>query len=518
MSPTEQHNILARTTLVWALSYGAIRTYWQLAGAPLHVSPIGSDLVVFTGWWGVGLCGAAALLAAAMLRPGRRAALPVLIGAAAVSLALAAAAVMLVLDLVGNVFPGMGLNRYPLGAASRIACASGGVLLMLAARSFWLQSGIALPAVDRLKKLLTPLDRTPRWAYLAAYVSMSGCLTRVAAQAVVGFDESRLSSIAFEACFVLAGTLLPLALVHSWGMVWPRWVVGLAGRRVPRRLVLWPGAGVSVMIIGYFGVMLGQMVVERLHGRNPFPPDARMDLPETFFWVAVPAYVVWGAALAVATLSYQRRSRGIAPVPRARGIAGRPSSVASPSPHVPHCARRAAQLVPFLVLPSALWRLALLAGLPVAEVSIHEWWEVVYIASLVALSEGAALLTLGLVKPWGEIAPRWIPWIGGRPVRPLAAFVPAMTGAAFLTVLWAWVFIGMATDEFQDHVGATWKQVLLTACYAPLLAWGPVLAAVAVAYWRRRSPGRTALSPSVEGMRSLSGGMAGAPQRTRLEP
>jgi len=309
MSRTEQHNILARTALVWALTYGAVRTYWQLDGAPSHLSAIGSDLVVFTGWWGVMLCGAAALLAAMMLRPGCRAAVPVLVGATVVALALTAAAVMLVLDLVGNVFPGMGIDRYPVGAASRVACVTSGVLLGLAARSFRQQAGIAIPAVDRLKTLLTPLDRTPCWAYVAAYVSMGGCLTRVAAQAVVGFDDSPLSGIAFEGCFVLAGTLLPLALVHSWGMVWPRWVVGLAGRRVPRRLVLWSGAGVSVMIVFYFGVMLGQMVAERLHGRNPFPPDARMDLPEAFFWVAVPAYVVWGAALAVATLSYHRRTR-----------------------------------------------------------------------------------------------------------------------------------------------------------------------------------------------------------------
>jgi len=305
----EQHDVFARTTLVWALSYGAVRTYWQLDGAPSHLSPIGTDLVVFTGWWAVALCGAAALLAGAMLRPGRRAALPVLVAAGIVAIALVAASVMLVLDLVGNVFPGMGIGRYPLGAASRVACATGGVLLVLAARSFRQRSGIRLHHLDRLDALLSPLDRTPRWAYVAAYVSMGGCLTRVAAQAVVGFDESPLSGIAFEGCFVLAGTLLPLALVHSWGMVWPRWVVGLAGRPVPRRLVLWPGTGVSVMIVGYFGVMLGQMVVERLHGRNPFPPDARMDLPETFFWVAVPAYVVWGVALGVATLSHHRRTR-----------------------------------------------------------------------------------------------------------------------------------------------------------------------------------------------------------------
>ncbi|KRC64625.1 hypothetical protein ASE12_07505 [Aeromicrobium sp. Root236] len=328
MSPTEQHNILARTTLVWALSYGAVRTYWQLDGLPSHVSAIGTDLVVFTGWWSVALCGAAAALAGAMLRPGRREAVPVLVGAGIVAVALVAASVMLVLDLVGNVFPGMGIDRYPLGAVSRVACASGGVLLALAARSFRQQSGIRQRGLDRVQAAMTPLDRTPRWAYVAAYVSMAGCLTRIGAQAVVGFDESPLSGMAFEGCFVLAGTLLPLALVHSWGMVWPRWVVGLAGRRVPRRLVLWPGAGVSVMIVTYFGVMLGQMVVERLHGRNPFPPDGRMDLPETFFWVAVPAYLVWGAALGVAAIAYHRRTRsrgGSGSLPRGMGEAPRMS-------------------------------------------------------------------------------------------------------------------------------------------------------------------------------------------------
>jgi len=311
MSPSEQHNVLARTALVWALTYGAVRTYWQLDGLPSRVSPIRTDLVVFTGWWGVALCGAAALLAAAMLRPGRRGAVPVLVGAGIVAVALVAASVMLVLDLVGTVFPGMGIDRYPLGAVSRVACASGGVLLALAARSFRQRSGIRLRGLDRLQAAMAPLDRTPRWAYVAAYVSMAGCLTRIGAQAVVGFDESPLSGLAFEGCFVLAGTLLPLALVHSWGRMWPRWVVGLAGRRVPRRLVLWPGAAVAVMIVTYFGVMLGQMVVERLHGRNPFPPDDRMDLPETFFWVAVPAYLVWGAALGVAAVAYHRRTHSL---------------------------------------------------------------------------------------------------------------------------------------------------------------------------------------------------------------
>lgn len=313
MTPAERPDVLARVALVWTVSYGAIRTFWQLDGRPARLSAIGSDLVVFTGWWSVALCALAAVLAAAMLRPARGRENPVLIGAAVLGTALVASAAMLVLDLMGNVFPGMGIERYPLGAASRIACATAGVLLVLAARSFHRRSGVVLPIGERIRALTAPLDRTPRWAYVAAYVSMAACLTRIMAQAVVGLDESPLSGgvpgIAFGLCFVLAGTLLPLALVHSWGIVWPRWVMGLAGRRVPRRLVLLPGIAVSAMIVVYFGVMLVQMVAERLQGRNPFPPDSRMDLPEAFFWVAVPAYFVWGAALGVAATSYHRRTR-----------------------------------------------------------------------------------------------------------------------------------------------------------------------------------------------------------------
>lgn len=259
------------------------------------------------------MCGLAAVLAAAMLRPSRRAAIPVVVAATALGLVLVAASAMLVLDLIGSIFPGIGIGRYPLGAASRVGCATTGLLLTLAARSFLTRSGVALPVGERIRSLTAPLDDTPRWAYVAGYVSMTGCLTRLIAQVIMGLDESPLSSgvagIAFELCFVLAGTLLPLALVHSWGRAWPRWVIGLAGRRVPRRLVLLPGIAVSAMIVVYFGAMLAQMVAEHLQGRNPFPPDGGMNLPEAFFWVAVPAYFVWGAALAVATLSYHRRTR-----------------------------------------------------------------------------------------------------------------------------------------------------------------------------------------------------------------
>jgi len=305
---------LAVAALITASGYAAVRACWQIAGTPDDLSSAGPDLVMFDGWWGVALCLAAAALAAAMLRPRSASSVPALmIAGTLISLALVGAAAMIVLDAIGGLFPGLGVELFPLGAASRTTCISAGLLLALATRSMHRRSGVELPGGDRARALTARLERTPWWAYWAAYVSMTGCLTRVAAQTVVGVDESPLSSgpvgVMFELCFVLAGTLLPLALVHRWGRIWPRWVVGFAGRRVPRWLVLGPAIGVAAAIVVYFGVLLGQMVAERLQGRNPFPPDARMDLPEAFFWVAVPAYVVWGAALSVAALAYHRTTR-----------------------------------------------------------------------------------------------------------------------------------------------------------------------------------------------------------------
>jgi hypothetical protein len=152
---------------------------------------------------------------------------------------------------------------------------------------------------------------------------------------------------------------------------------------------------------------------------------------------------------------------------------------------VPRWTRRAAHIVPLLTLPSGLWRIALVIGLPLTTVDPGPFWERVYIVSLSLVSEAAALLTLGLVQPWGEVAPRWIPWIGGRRIRPGAAFTAAMTGAVILTVLWGTVFWMMPGSDFYDYFTGP-QGVIVTACYLPLLAWGPLLAVVAVAYLRRR--------------------------------
>ena len=51
---------------------------------------------------------------------------------------------------------------------------------------------------------------------------------------------------------------------------------------------------------------------------------------------------------------------------------------------------------------------------------------------LALLSLGGAVLTHGLVARWGEVFPRWIPGLGGRPVPPMLAVVPASLVVAAL--------------------------------------------------------------------------------------
>ncbi|MEU9101142.1 hypothetical protein [Streptomyces sp. NPDC048361] len=155
-------------------------------------------------------------------------------------------------------------------------------------------------------------------------------------------------------------------------------------------------------------------------------------------------------------------------------------------PDVPRWAVLTAHAVPLVALPSGLWRIAQIAGAPVADQSGRDGREMVLALSLALVSEALALLTLGLVRPWGEIAPRRLPFIGGRPVRTLAAVIPALLGAALLGAVSVWFAWTQAADLVERVTRTPAQHALLVACYAPLLAWPPLLAATALAYHRRR--------------------------------
>jgi hypothetical protein len=159
----------------------------------------------------------------------------------------------------------------------------------------------------------------------------------------------------------------------------------------------------------------------------------------------------------------------------------------------------AAYAVPLCVLPSALWRLwKLVDGLPPGCQQLMRVWEPWYIVALSVGSFGAALLTIGLVRPWGEVVPRWVPFLRGRTVPVGAAVIAAGAGASVIFAVYAYALLNPIlhfgpTPQIPgcppptEEPGA-WVAI---ASYAPLLAWGPLLVVVTVAYYRRRTtPGR----------------------------
>ncbi|MFD7020815.1 hypothetical protein [Streptomyces sp. NPDC059928] len=166
-------------------------------------------------------------------------------------------------------------------------------------------------------------------------------------------------------------------------------------------------------------------------------------------------------------------------------------SVAAP----PRWAVWAAHLTTLVVLPSGLWRIAMVLGHPAGYTQdgfapFETPWAKVWMLTLSVVCELVAFLTIGLVRPWGELVPRWIPLIGERKVRPSAAAVPAFLGAAALTLIWAnvpwwWTY----PHEDMTPTG----NLVVGILYQPLVLWGPLTAAVAVSYYRRhRTARRTA--------------------------
>ncbi|GAA2259787.1 hypothetical protein GCM10010430_49790 [Kitasatospora cystarginea] len=158
-------------------------------------------------------------------------------------------------------------------------------------------------------------------------------------------------------------------------------------------------------------------------------------------------------------------------------------------PPPPRWAVRAAHAAALVTLPSGIWRLLLAAGSTAGYTEAgyqamgFAGWGAVYVVGLSTAGELLALLTLGLVRPWGEVLPRWIPLVGGRRPNPRAVTVAAGLGAGVLTLVltqfafW-WAFPHPNMTPFGNTVAGF--------LYLPLVAWGPLLAAVTIAHHRRR--------------------------------
>ncbi|MFI6813505.1 hypothetical protein ACIBG7_13885 [Nonomuraea sp. NPDC050328] len=106
------------------------------------------------------------------------------------------------------------------------------------------------------------------------------------------------------------------------------------------------------------------------------------------------------------------------------------------------------------------------------------WLAGAYLATFGALG---GVLTLGLVQRWGEIFPRWIPWLRGRRVPPLLAVIPAGFVSVIITVAGITYLRATIAGRFRWAEWGAW----LPECFWPI--WGAALATAAISYRRRRA-------------------------------
>ncbi|HEX9070008.1 MAG TPA: hypothetical protein VF807_14650 [Ktedonobacterales bacterium] len=102
------------------------------------------------------------------------------------------------------------------------------------------------------------------------------------------------------ATVAVGGAILTLGLAQKWGEVFPRWMLGLAGKRVPPALAIVPA-----LLIADFVTSAGLEEIRALGLASEIPIEVTWTtLGPTLLWP------LWGAALAVATYAYYLRRRG----------------------------------------------------------------------------------------------------------------------------------------------------------------------------------------------------------------
>ncbi|WP_090769408.1 hypothetical protein [Nonomuraea maritima] len=99
------------------------------------------------------------------------------------------------------------------------------------------------------------------------------------------------------------GGILSLGLISDWGLIYPRWIPWLGGRRVPPWFPLTPTVLGSVLMVGYsltLPVRIPRAIAEA-------SPDDPFTLTGAF--IGLPVFLAWVIALPVAGWSYYQRTR-----------------------------------------------------------------------------------------------------------------------------------------------------------------------------------------------------------------
>ena len=339
--------------VVWSLFNAVLGIYWALTGngfpftpesAADPLAPIIGKFGITAAWIVVILAGFPAVAAGlAMLRGVRgRVIRPILITAgvllAGVLLLLMTSLNLLVLFgyipyAITLLFKGsIVAQRYMTSVTQwatiyQVICLLGGFLWLAATFSYTRLSGDACLHCGRSddEHGWTSPDKAARWCRTAVFVSMVApvfyAITRYAWALGIpmGMNEDYLregmktgmwTSGLFLATFGLVGALITLGLIQRWGEVFPRWMIGLAGRRVPIGLAIIPSALISVLlVVGGIGIWasLGGMV----HNLETTGSQGIGLFVEVFFQLGPTLlFPLWGIALAIAALGYYFRRRG----------------------------------------------------------------------------------------------------------------------------------------------------------------------------------------------------------------
>ena len=226
----------------------------------------------------------------------------------------------------------------------QLLCLIGGFLWLVATISYTRRNDNACPYCGRRDspESWTNPARAAHWGRIAVYVAMIApicyAITRFAwalgiplgmsTEALkLGQENGTWISGLSLASFGLLGAALMLGLVQRWGEIFPRWMIGLAGHRVPILLAVVPASLASVLlVVGGVGIWVG--LPQLVSNARAIGAQGSALLGEIIFQVGPTLlFPVWGVGLAVAALGYYYRRRGPCGI-CGRGLSGKASEPA----------------------------------------------------------------------------------------------------------------------------------------------------------------------------------------------
>jgi hypothetical protein len=254
----------------------------------------------------------------------------------------------------------------------------------------------------------------------------------------------------------------------------------------------WVAAVTLALVIPDYRVLVAVAYTPIVLIGAPFGWPPGVSILDVFPWPVVNQFICITAGLlwAATAAAYGRRSRGAC---ERCGRDDAPAGWTTPDSAARwgRWATYVAVIIPVLYAVTR-WAWALGFPLGISEEFLREgqevglWWAG---AALATLALGGAVLTLGLVQRWGEVFPRWIPFLSGKRVPISFAVVPASLVAVLVTTAGLMFVRLMLTGRLGAILGEGVLSAENWAALAPELLWplwGGALGAATLAYYYRR--------------------------------